>query len=443
MIVDTHNPQKAWLGLGCIYIVLCYFALHHEWGLDFASYYIASNELVHGGTPYEHGMKSIQLWMNLGVPANPNPPITLWLFSFFSYFSYPVAFCLWLGFSTALGLAGLYKALQCVCPKIITEKEYLKFLLLYVAAFPVMMNTIMLQFGGVMLFFLAMGYACYLKKEDSWAGFWWGSLIALKLFPGLLLIYALLKKQFRLAGWLMVWSIGLSIFPLFFLGADLYKNYVQVVSGHIFWYGVNWNMSIMGFLFRVLVQVVNNPLAKTYDPAYGVGLAKGIYAFLVVALLSAWVIFFNRLEKGAPHKGLSCVLVLMILVSPFGWLYYAPLLLIPLLCTFNDAMLADSKSSSRLIIWFLTLFCLYFPMPVTHAVLMPTLISKLGFYSVHFYGLLGLAFLTSTLSVGPGNLTLKAVPLSIKQGMRAVTYFSLIYVMIRCVMFLVRWVGVH
>jgi alpha-1,2-mannosyltransferase len=362
-----QNIKTAYLGLLCLYIPLCYFALHQEWGLDFASYYAASYSVLHGSTPYVGVLSHTIFSQTWNVPVNPNPPFTLGLFSVFSAWGYLYAFYAWLIFSTCLGILGAYKTLQVFCPKLLTEKESALFLLMYFSAYPILMNTIMLQFGGCMLFCLIMGYEAYLKQNDRLAGFWWGGLIALKLFPGLLVFYACLKKRYALVGWIVGWTLLLSLLPILFLGKSMYLSYFQAVAFKIYWYGVNWNMSILGFLSRVFVPVIENPVTKIYDPVQGVFAVNCAYAIVVTVLLASWGYFFKRLDK-IEARGFSCVIVLMMLLSPLGWFYFMPMLLIPLICTLNDAVGSAELLPKRLGIWFVCVFCFYLPMPVIHAV---------------------------------------------------------------------------
>lgn len=436
MQIVKRPVPLAWMGLIFLYIPLCYFAFQQLWGFDFASYYVASNELVHDGLPYLVPVQEGRPWSDLSAFANPNPPVSLWLFSFFSYFNFQVAFWLWLGFSTTLGMVGLHKLLRCICPTLMDQQEYWQVLLIYMASYPVMMNTIILQVGGVMLFFLAMGYTQYLKKQAGWTGFWWGGLIAIKLFPGLLVVYALLKKEFRLAGWLCFWFMCFSLFPLFFLEFSQYQQYARAITTHITWYGLNWSMSIMGFFYRVLVTILADPhAANQLSPPFNggtivlfSGIAKGLTLLCDAILLALWVVFFNRLEEKGLHKGFSCVLILMVLLSPLACIYYLPILLVPLLCTLNDA---NRSNPMRLAVWLLSVFCLCFPMPATLPIYMPSLFAKAGIYSVHFYGLLGLAYLTCTMTIPVETFTIKSLSLSVKQKISAITCFGLVFIVLR------------
>ncbi|MDP1614590.1 MAG: glycosyltransferase family 87 protein, partial [Methylococcales bacterium] len=352
----------AWFSLISLYLLLCYFALSQEWGLDFASYYGSSHALAIGHSPYQSFK---DFFLDIRLSPSPNPPLTLLLFSIFSEFDYPVAFTLWLVFSTSLGGVAALKGFRLLFNQAFYERYRMTMLLLYLAAFPVLMNTIMLQWGGVLLYLFIEGYAGYLKQDlrktrsvalkigsqcscttvytaleqrEHRVGFFWGLLIALKLFPGLLLIYVLLKRQYRIAFWMLIWTIAFSAMPLFWVDSDLYYQYVHFISQGIPWYGVNWNISLRGFLFRCLVVLKKQPGLNAYTTVSGVLLATRLYHLGALLTLCAWIFSFKRLEQRSLYRGMSFLIVLMFFLSPMGWLYYGPLLLLPLGYTFCSGL---------------------------------------------------------------------------------------------------------
>lgn len=308
------------------------------------------------------------------------------------------------------------------------------FFLFYLAAFPVVINTVMAQLGGVLLFMVAMGYDAYLKKLDRRVGFWWGLLIASKLFPGLLFIYLLFKKRYRAFGWTLSWFLMWTLLPVLIFGIKLYEHYVSRITAGITWYGISWNASLYGFIYRLLVKVQVIPTLEValtdslgYIAVAHIVFAKGLYLLIGTSIGLVWLRYFQRIEQGFSHRGFGFVLILMIFLSPFGWLYYFPMLLIPLLCTFNDSI----QRPWRFALWMMTLFLLYFPLPLIHAIHMTSLLDKVGVYSFHFYGLLSLAYLTISYRVEPRPDMLQKIPAYMKQGVVCVTLFSLSFILMR------------
>lgn len=428
------ESKQALYPLACFYGLLVFFAFYQAWGLDFSSYYVASAELLAGNNPYHDWLWSDRAWVITYLPCNPNPPITLLIFSFFSYFSYPVAFGLWLGVSYGLALYGVYVSLTCVLSQDELKSKLPMVLLLYICAFPVVMNTGLVQLGSVLLFLVAMGYRAYLKHEAAWAGFWWGLLIALKLFPGLLFVYVLLNRRYRLAAWMFGSCVGFSLLPMFFIGIAPYSSYLERIQHGVNWYGINWNASLFGYLFRLFVEMGYLPYTGgvhhenlIYTSISPTEWVRSVYYYWAGVILINWVWFFRRIEQGAAHRGFAFALILMIVLSPMGWVYYFPMLLIPLLCTFYEGV----DSPKRMLWWFLTLFMLYFPVPLTHAISMHALWAKLSLYSIHFYALLSLGGLILTMGPVSNGYRLDSLPAYVKPVFLVITFFSLSFIMIR------------
>lgn len=426
--------KHLWFCLAAFYGLLVYFSLYQQWGLDFSSYYVSSHELALGRNPYHNWISSDRTWVIDYLPGNPNPPLTLLLFSVFSYLNYPLAFAAWLFFSSALGLYGVYRCLLCLKPDAPLNISVASFFLLYLSAFPVVMNVGLLQLGGVLLFLVTLGYSAYLKRQESWAAFWWSLFIAIKLFPGLLFIYVLLKGRYKLFTLMSVWCLFWFILPLSVIDMHIYIDYFIKIAHDINWYGINWNASLFGFLYRLLLDVQYetvkdgiHPERLFYVVTSSTQWVKNIYYILVAGILFCWTFFFERIEEHVTHRGFAFLLILMIMLSPMGWLYYFPLLCLPLICTFYDSL----QRTGRIALWFSALFLLYFPAPLTHAISMSSFSLKISYYSVHFYGILLLAYLTLTMENESNKSLFNTVPTDVSKVWGAITFFSLLFVTMR------------
>lgn len=426
-------------GLLCfLYVVILYFGAYQEWGFDFYSYYASAAEFLYGKDPYHiFFINNVGRAHNLWMVSNPNPPVTLLLFSVLTHFYYTKAFVIWAIFSGALGLLGVYKTFLCFYPQSVTKKSIWTISLIYLATFPVIMNTAIGQWGGVLLFLLANGYDLFLQKKEMQAGFWWGLLIAIKLFPGLLLIYAVLKKRYRLFFWLLGFSVLWTLLPLLITSAEVYRQYLLDIKANISWYGFNWNASILGFLFRLFVGVERY---KLFDVGSGhvanmirfqdinqVFWIKSIFFCMFFMALTWFILFFKRISGNLKHKDFAFLVVFMLLLSPFGWTYYFPILLIPLV-----AVLPDTKSNfDNFILFFICLFLLYFPMPATHNIHMKSLLAKISVYSFGFYGLLLLAYLTLKIKHDPSDKLNQDIAPGLTRVFIWLVLFGLSFVLLR------------
>ena len=420
--------------------------MYQEWGLDFYSYYLSSIEFRHGINPYHIYLTKHPLFPTTCVLVpNPNPPLALLLMSAFSYFSYIKAYVAWATLSTLLGLIGVYQTLLCFYKKLDKNTLFLC-VILYLAAFPVLENAALAQVGGIMLFLLASGYRAFLNSQDFKAGFWWGLLIALKLFPALLVIFAFLKARYRLCFALLLFSIGFTFLPLLSHDKIIYQQYMNNVN-ELYWYGINWNGSILGILYKyfVTLEPYKIPyLGKTISMMQHADIRHAYHVKLVficisLAIIGLWVFFFKKLEDNLKHRDFAFLVVLMLLVSPFAWIYYFPMLLIPLTATFEEA----KENSNYFMLWFLCLLFLYFPMPIMlSSQVNTTFWEKLTIYSMAFYGLMLLAYLTLTIKHDPHDSPTKGTlsQVYIKYSLIGVTSLSLLFLIMRVFVLIVLYV---
>ncbi|HBI21294.1 MAG TPA: hypothetical protein DDY37_01680 [Legionella sp.] len=257
--------------------------------------------------------------------------------------------------------------------------------LLYLAFYPTIINTTIAQLGTVIAFFIVMGYYFYTKKRDVLAGVMWGIIIAMKFFPGLLFFYTVKQRRYRVMAIMALTLLVLSIMPGLVYGVKIYSHYFRMLS-HLAWYGDNWNASINGFVFRVLTNIHSTP-ADFFR-------VKCLYTVLFIVSM-VW--FLKKLYSStAPpdknHQAFCLTLVMMLLMSPFGWMYYFPLLILPLCLTWSEASAAHADKKT-IFIWVICLFLITFPNNYVRVNHMHTLFEKLTRHSFYFYGLCLLTYL--------------------------------------------------
>lgn len=373
-----------------VYFILFYLVFTHQYRLDFSSLYSACLALSAGENPYQV-LLTTYLSTVKKLPVNLNPPIVLWLINPLSRFHYDTAVVVWSGVSFILGLIGAGIAFQATFSRLFLRKNGLNLLFIYLSAFCVLMDTAIAQLGSLVLFLLMFGYHLYIRNKDISAGIIWGIVIALKFFPALLFIYVLIQKRYRVFISLLTVFVGMGLIPLLVYGPVIYTQYFSMLS-RVAWYGDSWNASIYGFIFRLFVDI--------QDKTQSLLFVKSLYVVLL-GLFLGWTISIIRRDtkNKANHPAFCMTLVMMLLLSPLGWLYYFPLLIFPLSITWKVAAYEKNKSSKAIMTWLICLFLINFPMDYITAYKMPSFIGKLGYFSFHFYGLLLLAYMTSKVKI--------------------------------------------
>ena len=367
------NLSLLTFGLLGLYTVLFYFVFTQQSRLDFSSFYSASQALREGHNPYQV-LLTDYLSTVKKLSANLNPPIVLCLFSPLSKLSYNLAVPLWSLLSFSVGLIGAGLAFHHAFTPAFFKKNWTYLYLMYLAFFPTIMNAGIAQLGSIVLFFILLGYHFYQKNNHYFAGILWGMIIAIKLFPGLLFVYALLEKRYRVLSVMLATFLIMCLIPWFLYGSIIYTQYFQMMS-RVLWYGDSWNASIYGFLFRLLIDV--------HHPEKHFLITQILYA-----VLFGLIIMFYIKQQKTSNQTFALTLVVMLILSPFGWIYYFPILIFPLCLTATSTMNNSFQTA-----WFVCLFLINFPMDCHKMTRMSWLAEKLSFYSFQCYGLLLLAYL--------------------------------------------------
>ena len=365
------------------YTLLFYLVFTHQYRLDFSPFYSASQAFFQGDNPYQ------VLFTNYfptvkKLSVNLNPPFVLWLFRPFSILPYDVAVVIWSILSFVSGLIGAGIAFYYAFPTLRHQRPYWVLYVLYLTSYATLMNTMIAQVGTWILFFVMAGYHFYKTNRDGYAGVLWGLLIAIKLFPGLLFFYVLIERRYRVFIIMLTCVLLLSMLPILVGGFAIYSHYFSMLS-RVLWYGDSWNASLYGYIFRLFVDGKQHLL-----------IAKIVYVPCFFAVMAGYIrslLFFQRSTHiASEHQGFCLTIVCMLLLSPFGWLYYFPLLTFPLAVLWVRIL-----TKQRLFVWLTAWFFINFPMDYVRATNMSSMISKLGIYSFHFYGLIILLYLIMTM----------------------------------------------
>lgn len=351
----------------CLYSLILYFILTSQQKLDFFAFYSSSIALLHGENPYE-------------LTDNLNPPMVLWLFSPLAHLGFWPSLFIWIFIVFASGLIASHIAFRYVFSIRFLKKNSFNLYLLYLAYFASIMNAATLQLGTFLFLFVMLGYNFYLKNRSYFAGFFWGFIIGMKFFPGLLFFYVLRQKRFKVFWVMLITFIIVLLIPLLVYGIEIYKDYYSMVI-KVDKFGNGWNASIYGFLVRLLPCI--------HIPYYSL-LIKILSIFLFI-ILFLWYLKNLESEEINPinHQPFCLTLVMMLLISPLGWIYYFTLLIFPLMLI---GVALNQKETATILIWVLCFFLINFPLDYI-PIKTVNYFARMTIFSCYFYGLLILIFL--------------------------------------------------
>ncbi|MGA8510042.1 MAG: glycosyltransferase family 87 protein, partial [Candidatus Sulfotelmatobacter sp.] len=207
-------------------------------------------------------------------------------------------------------------------------------LLMFMALIPLRSNFIYGQMHVLVLLLLAIATWFYLEGWSFSSGLAVAVGAALKIYPGLFLIFFLIKKQWRAAAGLVIGTGALALVSIRLFGMDACRVYFREVlpfairAQTIDPYDVAWG-SPNALLARLLIYEPElNPFPAVNLP--------WLYAFLYPLILASifatflWAIGWSRIkDQGRAKLEWASYLVLLLLVSSQPALYHFVALILP------------------------------------------------------------------------------------------------------------------
>jgi hypothetical protein len=320
---------------------------------DFSNYYFGGKFLTEGNFdfriyfPYEFNKAISGLGcQNIFASYAPNTPFLAFLFSPFSLVPAGTAKLVFNCISISLFAFSIYRLFS-------FYKINPKFALLIPILFlvPIKNNLLFGQVYFLLFFLFAEGWLAYEKERWKLMALFWGLAILLKVFPMLLLLFLLFRKQWKPLFYLIASCVLLFGISLIFTGVDIWFFYLKEVlpkasNGEIATAFVPNYQSVFMFLKELLVfDATDNPNAIFNCPVLFSAL---ILAYKIVVLGLG---FFISRKSSTLLYAVSYWVLAMILLSPYGSTYTLILLLFPFL-----TVLKSEISNVKKVVFFVALF---------------------------------------------------------------------------------------
>jgi hypothetical protein len=194
--------------------------------------------------------------------------------------------------------------------------------------FPTLMSLLMGQWPLFSFLFLAWAWLAWRDSRFALAGGILGALAGIKLFFGAFFLFFLARREWRASISFAAAGFTTVLLSVLALGPDSHLEYVRLLQG-VNWFSSGGNASSLGFFKRVFGEPGNDPLF--HAPLVGSILGR------VSSLLGAVILVVMARRRSGPGRAedqndlaFSSCIVLMLLISPLGWIYYFPFLVIPL-----------------------------------------------------------------------------------------------------------------
>lgn len=256
---------------------------------------------------------------------NLNTPFMTVVLAPMTILDFPMARLVWLSVSALAGMLSLFLlGREGLLPKL-RSLAFLAVMAAFWSYFPSFSSVLLGQVTFMMLPPLVLGWIMLRQGRCLAAGAWLGLSFSLKPFVGLFLLGLVAQGNWRACqGWLLVcvfcFLLGGAV-----AGFDAYPMYLDTLS-HITWQSASWNASLAGFFSRLLGGSENSPWRDLPWLARGLTLTSSAI-LLAFYLKAAWG---SRGETRSEKADLlaAASIPAMLLISPLGWLYYFPLLLL-------------------------------------------------------------------------------------------------------------------
>lgn len=277
------------------------------------------------GVPAQQELKQIYGLTDCLHP-NLNPP-------FFAVIAWPIA---QLGFATSLIIWSLASVVGGLISIIVMTRIFVrvkKIILPYAALagiiffayFPTYINISYGQLTLIMLPLVVFSWSALRDGRELQAGFWLGLAASLKPFFGLFLFTFLIARYWRAAAWCVFTGSVAAALGLLLVGWDDHLDYFHVASD-VTWLAVSWNGSFAGYFSRIFGGGENIPWLYAKDLGRLLTTFSSLWILGLVAILLYRVRGWHRSDRVDVLFALT--LPAMLMISPLGWLYYFPFLVI-------------------------------------------------------------------------------------------------------------------
>ncbi len=256
---------------------------------------------------------------------NLNTPFMTALLAPLTCLNFPAARLVWLTCSAlAVWLSPYLLGREGLLPKFWTL-GFTALLAAFWGYFPSFITVLHGQVTFLVLLPLVLGWLMLRQGRSLAAGAWLGLAVSLKPFVGLFLLGLAAQGQWRACMGLLLACLVCFLLGGAAAGFDTYLVYRDILN-HVNWQSASWNASLLGFFTRLFGGSENIPWRDAPWLARGLSLA-GSLTLLTFYLRATWD------SRGWPPPEKADLLAAasipaMLLISPLGWIYYFPLLLI-------------------------------------------------------------------------------------------------------------------
>ena len=305
---------------------------------DFYQDWAAARNFLDGHPIYADITLTIERYLGWRLPdqwppwywrANTHPPPAVLLTLPLTRLEYSEAFLVW----SLLSLA-LFAVAVCVMVRQFSIGMSIPWVLASIAAllwwYPFREQVVQGQVNLVLLFLLVVSWAADRTGWRKTAGVALGAATAIKLFPGLLLVYFLVRREWTIVVSCAATVTAITAIAAVVLGMDAYTAYLgDVLPASNQWLSHWYNPSVMAFWTKLFDP---GPAGGAIVPVYCSPLLARLGGLVsCAALVTVLILTSLRARTRADFdQAFGLAVTGMLLVSPITWSHSLVLLIMPL-----------------------------------------------------------------------------------------------------------------
>jgi hypothetical protein len=307
--------------------------------MDFFQEWASARNLFNGLPIYTSHNVTIERYLGTMVPGslvvevNAHPPPSVLMVMPLAALDYFDAVLVWNLISlAALGVSLWIVARQLELP--VSWWSVFPAVTLILLCGPLQQQNAQGQLNLILLLLLTGTWAADRSGKPRLAGALLGAAAAIKLFPAFLLLYFVVRRQWRVVWSALVSLATISALTLAVLGFEAYRAYFVDVMPRVERFLSWWNnASLTGICRKLFGPATEKPwLVWKVEPLWNCPTLARVLALVLSAMTVAIVLWTIRNARTRADLDLafSLAMTAMLLVSPITWDHYFLLLLVPL-----------------------------------------------------------------------------------------------------------------
>ncbi len=338
--MSTHRLGSDSLVRLSVLLILWYLAITHTILLlmhlpprayqnDFSVFYTSAVAIRHGIEPYTANLKPIgnHLGMYIGqLIHSTDTPSALLFFIPFSLMQPATAFWVWLIVNGAAFIVALILMLRPKYSGLSIQTAYAICALALLYA-PVTDNFIFSQRQTLVLLLLVLVIYSIEKDREAAAGLILAAAIAYRAFPVFVAGYFVVRRQWRMLGYVIVGLAVCGVLTIVGLGVPVCVSYLNGMRFATT--SSNFDpadVALRGFTIRMFACVFGDHPGAIIQFLQYLAIATG---FVLIIAVTARVTARRRCHAGFDRRSFGLWVAVAVVLSPLSWIHYMILLLIP------------------------------------------------------------------------------------------------------------------